>query len=92
MFNPIRFPWDITNPIGYLASVPFFLVLFILVFYSVICALGMMLAVFVTINAACDFAGMQFFICKRNFDAHRNKRTFLAEYNKTLHFAVQGVE
>lgn len=88
----LRLPWDEKTLRGYCYMGPVFAGLFVLIFYSVICVLGLMLAMFVMMLSITDYVSLRFHIAQENFANNRSKETFLHDFLDTTRFAVKSME
>lgn len=85
----LRFPWNVLTPLGYAAIVPFIMGLFILIFYSIICVMGMMLTVFVVMLSTTNYIIFMFYVPKENFKVDKNNATFIKAFYDMARYAMK---
>lgn len=88
-FESLRFPFDLRSPLGYAASAPFFFTMFSLICYSVMCALGMLLACFGFIVAFGQHVDMKYENLTEDYKQNQNDAKIISGFCDFLCFSMK---
>lgn len=82
----LRFPFKLDTPLGFAACSPVVMGAFVLIFYSVICALGILIGCFALMVSITEHIQLKYYNLVENYKVHRSVLKFMEEFRNIFRF------